>query len=151
VSRPGLEATALAAVYGTGAGTERVEPGEGLEPAEAPVSPLPLTGAQADVVRRARTAAVTVVSGPPGNGKSHAVAAAALDVVHRGGSVLVATQSPHAADVLADLLARYRGPVPVLFGDAERRTALAGDLAARAAGLVGGVPRPCRRRVGARR
>ncbi|GAA2537503.1 hypothetical protein GCM10010435_00650 [Winogradskya consettensis] len=94
------------------------------------LSPLPLTRAQAEVVERARTAAVTVVSGPPGSGKSHTVIAAALEVVHRGGSVLVATQSPHAADVLAELLTRYPGPVPVLFGNAERRAALAAGLAA---------------------
>jgi hypothetical protein len=54
-------------------------------------------------------APVTVVSGPPGNGKSHAVVAAALDVVDRGGSVLLATQSAHAASVLAELLSRYPG------------------------------------------
>jgi hypothetical protein len=42
----------------------------------------------------------------------------------------VATQSPHAADVLAGLLARYPGPTPVLFGDAEKRSGLAASLAA---------------------
>ena len=66
--------------------------------------------------------------GPPGSGKSHAVVAAALEVVDRGGSVLIATQSPHAADVLADLLGRYPGPDPVLFGDAERRERIATTL-----------------------
>lgn len=117
-----LTGTALAALYGEPPATE---------PDEEPVlSPLPLTEAQARVVARARTAPVTVVSGPPGNGKSHTVIAAALEVVQRGGSVLVATQSSHAADVLAGLLARYPGPAPVLFGDAERRTALAAELAA---------------------
>ena len=117
-----LDGTALAALYGEA---------PRAEPDEAPVlSPLPLTEAQARVVVRARTEPVTVVSGPPGNGKSHAVIAAALEVVQRGGSVLVATQSPHAADVLAGLLARYPGPTPVLFGDAERRTTLAAELAA---------------------
>ncbi|MET0419126.1 MAG: hypothetical protein ABW022_24190, partial [Actinoplanes sp.] len=100
-------------------------------PGTAPVlSPLPLTDDQARVVAQARTAPVTVVSGPPGNGKSHAVVAAALEVVHRGGSVLVATQSPHAAEVLAGLLARYPGPQPVLFGDAGSRESIAAELAA---------------------
>jgi len=94
------------------------------------LSPLPLTEAQERVVVRARTAPVTVVSGPPGNGKSHTVVAAALEVVHRGGSVLVATQSPHAAEVLAGLLARYPGPEPVLFGDAGSRETIAAGLAA---------------------
>ncbi|HEV7965155.1 MAG TPA: hypothetical protein VGP57_21605, partial [Actinoplanes sp.] len=118
-----LAGTALAALYGE---QSQADPDD-----DTPVlSPLPLTEAQARVVARARTAPVTVVSGPPGNGKSHAVVASALEVVRRGGSVLVATQSPHAADVLAGLLARYPGPAPVLFGDAERRTALAAELAA---------------------
>ncbi|MEU4693528.1 AAA domain-containing protein [Actinoplanes sp. NPDC023714] len=93
--------------------------GEGTD--EGPVhSPLPLSADQERVVARARTESVTVVSGPPGSGKSHTVVAAALEVVHRGGSVLVATQSPHAAEVLAELLSRYPGPAPVLFGDAGR-------------------------------
>jgi hypothetical protein len=118
-----LEGTALSLLYRDLAWAEAPTP----EPVR---SPLPLTEAQTAVVRRVRTAPVTVVSGPPGNGKSHTVVAAALEVVHRGGSVLVATQSPHAAEVLADLLARYPGPDPVLFGDAERRTALAAGLAA---------------------
>jgi hypothetical protein len=121
-----LGGTALAAIYGA---ADRDD-----QPDDSPVlSPLPLTGAQADVVARARTAPITVVSGPPGNGKSHTVVAAALEVVHRGGSVLVATQSSHAAEVLAALLARYPGPTPVLFGDAVRRESLAAELTAGAA------------------
>ncbi|MFC7274289.1 AAA domain-containing protein [Paractinoplanes rhizophilus] len=117
-----LDGTALAAIYDSAAPDQ---------PDDAPVlSPLPLTAAQAEVVTRARTAPITVVSGPPGNGKSHTVVAAALEVVHRGGSVLVATQSPHAAEVLAALLARFPGPTPVLFGDAGRRESLAAELTA---------------------
>ncbi|MFY1686841.1 DEAD/DEAH box helicase [Plantactinospora sp. WMMB782] len=120
-ARPGLESTALAPVYGTAAPAAPAVAG--------PVdSPLPLNEAQTEVVRRVRHQPVTVVSGPPGNGKSHAVVAAALDVVDRGGSVLVVTQSRHAADVLGELLERYPGPRPVLFGDAERRAALAAAL-----------------------
>lgn len=126
-----LSGTALDALY---SGTARGAPGSPDEPV---LSPLPLTEAQARVVARARTAPITVVSGPPGNGKSHTVVAAALEVVHRGGSVLVATQSPHAADVLGGLLARYPGPAPVLFGDAEKRAGLAASLAA---GAESGVP-----------
>ncbi|MEU8243488.1 AAA family ATPase [Actinoplanes missouriensis] len=94
------------------------------------LSPLPLSDDQARVVARARTAPITVVSGPPGSGKSHTVVAAALEVVHGGGSVLVATQSPHAAEVLAGLLSRYPGPAPVLFGDAAGRADLEAELTA---------------------
>jgi hypothetical protein len=120
--RRGLAYTALAAVY---FGPLPPTPAD-----HTPVlSPLPLNQTQTEVVRRARTERVVVASGPPGNGKSHAVVAAALEVVNRGGSVLVATQSPHAADVLGELLGRYPGPAPVLFGDTERRQSLATELA----------------------
>jgi hypothetical protein len=141
-----LSQTALAAVYGSSVSTAAAP--AAVHAAAAPdsavasdfslteetagevVSPLPLSEAQAQVVARARTAPVTVVSGPPGNGKSHTVVAAALEVVHSGGSVLIATQSPHAAEVLAALLARYPGPEPVLFGDTGSRDSLATWLAA---------------------
>ncbi|GIE31304.1 hypothetical protein Ait01nite_043490 [Actinoplanes italicus] len=126
-----LTGTALAAVYGCAPDLPAAP-----APGDPVLSPLPLSEAQAAVVARARTAPVTVVSGPPGNGKSHTVVAAALEVVLRGGSVLIATQSPHAAEVLAALLARYSGPAPVLFGDADR-SSLAASLGAGADEGVG--------------
>jgi hypothetical protein len=157
--RPGVERSALAGVYGV---TMPSAPGDRAggsaagsvvgalvsvvatppPTADHPddlrvLSPLPLTHAQREVVRRARHEPLTVVCGPPGSGKSHAVVAAALDVVDRGGSVLVATQSPHAADVLADLFARFPGPSPVLFGDAERRVAIAARLAGGPGAIAG--------------
>jgi hypothetical protein len=178
--RPGLADTALARAYGTaepgagddaaesgaaddatvsgaaddatasGAADDAAEPGAGADVADAVLSPLPLNADQREVVRRTRTEPVVVVSGPPGNGKSHAVVAAALDVVDRDGSVLLATQSSHAADVLADLLERYPGPLPVLFGDAERRRAIAADLGqGTAAGHSGRVLRANRDAVAA--
>lgn len=120
--RDGLAETALAAVYRDALLPSAPDSREVL-------SPLPLNQNQVEVVRRVRDQPLTVVSGPPGNGKSHAVVAAALEVVDRGGSVLVATQSSHAADVLGELFDRYPGPTPVLFGDAERREAIATTLA----------------------
>ncbi|HEY8450990.1 MAG TPA: AAA family ATPase [Natronosporangium sp.] len=138
-TRQGLARTAFAAVYGDADDPERA--GLTDEAAQAPLlSPLPLSAAQAEVVRRCRTEPVVVVSGPPGSGKSHTVVAAALDVVGRGGSVLLATQSTHAADVLGELLRRYPGPTPVLFGDAERRSAIEADLAAGLRTFHGGAP-----------
>ncbi|GIE85340.1 AAA domain-containing protein [Actinoplanes regularis] len=124
-----LSATALAAIY-TESHTDKTGTGETGTDHEPVLSPLPLTGPQERVVIRARSEPVTVVSGPPGSGKSHTVVAAALEVVDRGGSVLVATQSPHAAEVLAGLLARYPGSPPVLFGDAGGRAGLEAELAA---------------------
>ncbi len=124
-TRPGLEQTALARVYGSMTATPPRP--------ELVRSPLPLNDTQREVVCRARQEPVVVVSGPPGNGKSHAVVATALDTVDRGGSVLVATQSGYAAEVLGAMLARYPGPVPILFGDAERRDAIATELSEGAA------------------
>ncbi|MER5456503.1 AAA domain-containing protein [Micromonospora sp. NPDC002389] len=115
---------------GSGTGTDGRADGDDV------LSPLALNEAQRDVVRRTRTETVVVVSGAPGNGKSHALVAAALDTVGRGGSVLVATQSAHAAEVLGGLLRRHPGPPPVLFGDAERRETVAADLAG---GIAAGV------------
>ncbi|MEW2332331.1 AAA domain-containing protein [Micromonospora chersina] len=145
-ARPGLADTALSRLYGDRTRSVKTPavlpaPTRSLDstgrrgPADDTevLSPLPLNAAQRDVVRRTRTEPVVVVSGAPGNGKSHALVAAALDTVDRGGSVLVATQSVHAADVLGELLRRHPGPTPVLFGDAERRETIAADLAGGAA------------------
>lgn len=90
---------------------------------------LPLTAAQERAARRAQREAITVVSGPPGTGKSQTAVAIASDAVARGESVLVATQSPMAADVLAELLDRVPGPTPVLFGGGQRASELAAKLA----------------------
>ncbi|SDZ17754.1 hypothetical protein SAMN05444365_106170 [Micromonospora pattaloongensis] len=65
--REGLADTALARVYGGSAGLDR-PPSR-----EAVLSPLPLSDAQREVVHRVRHEPVVAVSGPPGNGKSHAV------------------------------------------------------------------------------
>jgi hypothetical protein len=136
--RPGLADTALARLYTDDPDREAPDQGRPHRDGDQadgddPLSPLPLTEAQRAVVRRTRAEPVVVVSGAPGNGKSHTLVAAALDTVDRGGSVLVATQSAHAAQVLGDLLRRHPGPAPVLFGDAERREAIAAELAGGAA------------------
>jgi hypothetical protein len=122
--RPGLAETALAAVYGVAEAEDPPAPDEYGEL----LSPLPLNARQREVVRRVARERVVAVTGPPGNGKSHALVAAALDVVDRGGSVLIAAQSTAAVQALATLLGRYPGPTPVLFGDAEHRDALITQL-----------------------
>ncbi|SDE25823.1 AAA domain-containing protein [Glycomyces harbinensis] len=113
-AKPGLEHTAFAAMYDprTDAAPEADTP---------PRCALPLSREQTAAVVQSRTQPVTVIAGAPGCGKSHTLAAIALDAVAAGESVLLATQSVHAADVLAALLERHPGPVPVHFGDTERR------------------------------
>lgn len=119
-----LDRTALARLYGVSghrAGAKSADE-------EWTPSPLPLTDAQAEVVHRSRRQPVTAVSGAPGNGKSHAVCAIAVDAVARGESVLITTPTPYAADVLGELLARQPGPEPVLFGETEGRRRMIATL-----------------------
>lgn len=122
---PGTTRTAFGELYATTAAPAVFTPGG----EQAVRSPLPLSDVQRDVLRRARSEPVVAVSGAPGNGKSHVVAAIAVDAVARGSSVLIATPSRYAADVIGDLLYRRPGPDPVLFGSSGSRRDLAADLA----------------------
>lgn len=136
--RPGIEQTAFAAVLDPGTATSSSrrssssptsgDPSQRSDPIE---STMLLSASQRDVVRRARSAPVTVVSGAPGSGKTHALCAVALDTVARGGSVLVATQSRHAAEVVSELLDRTPGPTPVRFGDGSGMAGLIDELTQR--------------------
>ncbi len=92
-------------------------------------SPYPLTPVQREAVLGSRHHPVTLVSGAPGTGKSHGVAAIALDALARGERVLVAAKSQATVDALMELLERAPGPEPVVFGSSERREALATRLA----------------------
>lgn len=117
-----LEGTAFDVLYGG--------PAEQADTAEEPIrSPLPLNRSQREAVHRSRREPITVISGPPGTGKSHLVAAAAIDEVGRGNSVLIATQSTHAADVITDLLNRNPGPRFIRFGNRSDRETVAAELA----------------------
>jgi DNA polymerase III delta prime subunit len=127
---PWTEGTAFASLYlGPPATASRRTPAGRPPPPEPRRCALPLTATQEQAVRRAQDETITVVSGPPGTGKSQTAVAIASDAVARGQSVLVATQSPMAADVLAELLDRVPGPTPVLFGGGQRASELAAKLA----------------------
>ncbi|MEJ2852662.1 MULTISPECIES: AAA domain-containing protein [unclassified Saccharothrix] len=115
----GIEDTALARLYAPVEAT----------PTDDPITEvLPLTPSQRAAVRAARSAPITVVGGPPGSGKTHTLAAIALDAVARGESVLLASRTRNAADVLGAALRRAGGPLPVLFGDSELRQEMAREL-----------------------
>ncbi len=112
--------TAFAALYGAG---------EPLDHHTEPISSaLPLSHSQQHAVEHARRARITVVGGPPGSGKTHTLAAVALDAVAAGKSVLLASRTRNAAEVLGAALRRAGGPVPVLFGDSELRQEMAREL-----------------------
>ncbi|MEV8443469.1 AAA family ATPase, partial [Actinosynnema sp. NPDC051121] len=127
----GLEATAFAGLYST---TAEEPPAEGDDVVHGA---LPLSPSQRAAVVAARTAPVTVVGGPPGSGKTHTLAAIALDAVASGRSVLLASRTRSAADVLGEALRRAGGPAPVLFGDSELRQEMARELGAGLAATAG--------------
>jgi hypothetical protein len=120
----GIERTSFGALY--------ADPDDGREPAAGSVdevlSPLVLSPSQARLVAKARIAPLTVVSGAPGNGKTHAVAAVALDHVAEGRSVLIATRSRFAARAIADLIHRVPGPNALRFGDIVEGSSVVDEL-----------------------
>ena len=104
-------------------------------------SPYLLTPVQCQAIARSRRELITLISGAPGTGKSHTIAAIACDALAQGGRVLVAAKSDATVDALLDLLERAPGPDPIVFGSNERREALAerlsaGQLLPAGAGLV---------------
>jgi len=109
---------------------EVTAPGREAGREEAVESPYLLTPVQEMAVSLSRSEALTAVSGAPGTGKSHTVAAIACDSLARGQRVLIAAKSDATVDALLDLLERGPGPNPIVFGSNERREALAERLAA---------------------
>lgn len=91
-------------------------------------SPIVLSPAQCSAVARSRTAGITVISGPPGSGKTQTIAAIALDALQRGESVLVAAPSEAAVEALITLMQSVPGPDPIVFGSSEQRIAVADRL-----------------------
>ncbi|MFD5830950.1 AAA domain-containing protein [Lentzea sp. NPDC060358] len=119
-AKAGVDDTAFAALYGAG--------GEPVARDEPGGSALPLSHGQRLAVEHARRARITVVGGPPGSGKTHTLAALALDAVAAGRSVLLASRTRNAAEVLGAALRQAGGPTPVLFGDSELRQERAREL-----------------------
>jgi hypothetical protein len=105
-------------------------PSGATDPAEPVQSAFLLNPTQRRAVLQSRHEPVSLLSGPPGTGKTHTVVAIACDALARGDSVLVAAKSEPSVDAVLDLLERAPGPRPVVFGSNERRDALAAQLAA---------------------
>ena len=77
---------------------------------------LQLDREQVAVVHRARAERIVPVTGAPGTGKTRTIVSVALDAVRDGKSVLIATRSHHARDVVEQFLRTAPGPEPVTFG-----------------------------------
>lgn len=74
----------------------------------------PLNGDQIEAVRHACSAPLTVVTGPPGTGKSQAIVSMAASVLLQGGTVLVASKNHQALDAVEDRLGAIAPDLPFL-------------------------------------
>ena len=116
-----MEATAFAKIYSDESTDDR--------PKRLAQELRPMSARQRQVTSNALAQEVSVLSGPPGTGKSHLVTVAALDAISRRKSVLVAASSHHAVDVLVQHFIDTPGPTPVVFGGTARSQDLADQLA----------------------
>ncbi len=120
--REKLNQSALFALYRDGV--------EGIAPEVdgAVANSLPLNRTQEEAVLMARDLPITVLSGPPGTGKTHTAVALAIDQIAHGYSVLIAAQSDDAVDAVESLLAKYSSPRHVRFGSRSSRKRIAAEL-----------------------
>ena len=117
-----LVRTALASVYAERTHAEEPDVNHTV------ASSLPLNKRQEQAVLAARQLPVTVISGPPGTGKTHTAVAIAIDQIAHGKSVLIAAQSDDAVDAVESLLGRYSSPRHVRFGSRSSRKRVAVEL-----------------------
>lgn len=118
------------------------------ENAESPARPvhddrpllevLPLNSEQRQAVIQGLSAPLTVVTGPPGTGKSQVVTALVANMAWQGSSVLFASKNNHAVDVVEG---RVNGlgswPLLLRLGREEHQARIAQDLIARLAESAG--------------
>ncbi len=90
------------------------------------IEPLPLNDEQRNAVRKALQSPLTVVTGPPGTGKSQVVTSIIINAVYQGQKVLFASKNHKAVDVVEE---RVNGltskPVMLRLGSNELQSELA--------------------------
>jgi hypothetical protein len=90
------------------------------------IEPVELTDTQRKVVNRARSQPLTVVTGPPGTGKSYSICGVVLDHLLASRTVLVTSGTAKAIEVVADKLAELTGSFTVaVSGDRKSQRKLA--------------------------
>jgi len=104
-----LRGTALGSLVGV-----RIDD-EGRHPDHAgpPLEVLPLNHEQKSAVERSLRSPLTVITGPPGTGKSQVVSSILLNAAHQGQRVLFASKNNKAVDVV-EARVNSLGPRPLL-------------------------------------
>ena len=119
----GLESTAFAKLFGA-------EPEQLNHKYVHQVRPF--SARQEQALHRLGSSSLSLLSGPPGTGKTHLLVAAATDAVAWGKSVLVVSGSKHASNVLINYFMETPGPTPVVFDGSVRAKELGFKLAEQA-------------------
>lgn len=115
---------------------------EPLVPAEPQPAVVPSNLAQDEAITNALSGTLTVVTGPPGTGKSQVLVNTVAAALARGETVLFASRNNQAVDVVFQRLADTSPrAVPVRAGNASRR----GELAATILSALGRSRPPARR------
>ena len=93
------------------------------------LEPLPLNHEQREAVQRALTERLTVITGPPGTGKSQVVTALLINATIQGQRVLFASKNNKAVDVVEERLNGFgSSPVLLRLGNNDHRLRLAEHL-----------------------
>ncbi|MFC6689633.1 AAA domain-containing protein [Jhaorihella thermophila] len=87
---------------------------DGEIPADPPINVGPLNHEQIRAVANAAAHPLSVVTGPPGTGKSQAIVAMAATTLLRGGSVIVASKNHQALDAVEQRLSEIAPDVPFM-------------------------------------
>ena len=105
--------------------SNRVPP-RGAIPAKALVEVMPLNSEQRQAVQQALTSPLTIITGPPGTGKSQVVADILINAAWQGKRVLFASKNNKAVDVVETRINNL-GPRPILLrvGSNQYQTKLA--------------------------
>ncbi len=77
------------------------------------LEPLPLNSEQKEAVEKALTRPLTVITGPPGTGKSQVVSSILINAAHSGRTVIFASKNNKAVDVV-ETRVNSLGPRPIL-------------------------------------
>jgi very-short-patch-repair endonuclease len=78
------------------------------------INPVIVNREQIQAVRNACSSPISVVTGPPGTGKSQAIVSMAASIIADGGSVLVASKNHQALDAVEDRLGGLATEIPFL-------------------------------------
>ena len=90
---------------------------------------LPLSQTQREIIQSTRSRPMTLVTGPPGTGKSHTITAVILDYIVSGRKVLFTSNTRKAVEVVVEKLEEMCGPfVIALSGGRKQQNELSKKL-----------------------